>query len=68
MNLTPRELQVASLIKEGRTTKEIAEFLNVTPSAVNICRHGSATNWASTTERSISRRTSRSSPDILHFM
>lgn len=39
MNLTPRELQVASLIKEGKTTKEIAEFLNVTPSAVNICRH-----------------------------
>lgn len=39
MNLTPRELQIASLIKEGKTTKEIAEFLNVTPSAVNICRH-----------------------------
>jgi len=39
MNLTPRELQVAGLIKEGRSTKEIAEFLNVTPSAVNICRH-----------------------------
>jgi len=39
MNLAPRELQVASLIKEGKTTKEIAEFLNVTPSAVNICRH-----------------------------
>ncbi|NPV05784.1 MAG: PAS domain S-box protein [Syntrophaceae bacterium] len=39
MNLTPRELQVAGLIREGRSTKEIAEFLNVTPSAVNICRH-----------------------------
>ena len=39
MNLTPRELQVAGLIKEGRSTKEIAEFLNVTTSAVNICRH-----------------------------
>jgi PAS domain S-box-containing protein len=39
MNLTPRELQVASLIKEGKSTKEIAEFLNVSPSAVNICRH-----------------------------
>jgi PAS domain S-box-containing protein len=39
MNLTPRELQVASLIKEGKATKEIAEFLNVSPSAVNICRH-----------------------------
>jgi DNA-binding NarL/FixJ family response regulator len=39
MNLTPRELQVANLIKEGNTTKEIAEFLNVSLSAVNICRH-----------------------------
>jgi PAS domain S-box-containing protein len=39
MNLTPREIQVANLIKEGKTTKEIAEFLNVSPSAVNICRH-----------------------------
>jgi PAS domain S-box-containing protein len=39
MNLTPRELQVASLIKEGKATKEIAEFLNVSQSAVNICRH-----------------------------
>ncbi len=39
LNLTPRELQVASLIKEGKATKEIAEFLNVSQSAVNICRH-----------------------------
>ena len=39
MNLTPRELQVASLIKEGKGSKEIAGFLNVSPSAVNICRH-----------------------------
>jgi PAS domain S-box-containing protein len=39
MNLTPRELQVAGLIKEGKATKEIASFLNVSQSAVNICRH-----------------------------
>jgi PAS domain S-box-containing protein len=39
MNLTPRELQVANLIKEGNSTKEIAEFFHVTPSAVHICRH-----------------------------
>lgn len=39
LNLTTRELQIANLIKSGRTTKEIAGFLNVSPSAVNICRH-----------------------------
>lgn len=39
MNLTARELQVANLIKSGKTTKEIAGFLNVSPSAVNICRY-----------------------------
>ena len=38
-NLTNRELQVANLIKSGKTTKEIAAFLNVSPSAVNICRY-----------------------------
>ncbi len=39
LSLTPKEIQVANLIKEGKTTKEIAEFLNVSPSAINICRY-----------------------------
>lgn len=39
LNLTTRELQIANLIKSGKTTKEIAGFLNVSPSAVNICRY-----------------------------
>jgi len=39
LNLTNREVQVADLIKEGKTTKEIAVFLNVSDSAVNVYRY-----------------------------
>jgi PAS domain S-box-containing protein len=39
LNLTNREVQVANLIKEGKTTKEIAAFLNVSDSAVNVYRY-----------------------------
>lgn len=38
MNLTNREVQIAGLIKESRTTKEIAELLNISESAINIHR------------------------------
>ena len=38
-NLTNREVRVADLIKEGRLSKEIADFLNITESAVNIYRY-----------------------------
>lgn len=34
MHITPGELQVANLVKEGRTSKEIAEILNSTERAV----------------------------------
>jgi len=39
LSFTPREIEVASLIKEGRTTKEIAEFLGIATSAVDSHRN-----------------------------
>jgi PAS domain S-box-containing protein len=38
MNLTPKEIEVANLIKEGKTTKEIAEHMNVSKSAIDTHR------------------------------
>ncbi|MEQ8213186.1 MAG: PAS domain S-box protein [Smithellaceae bacterium] len=38
-NLTNREIQIANLIKEEKTTKEITEVLNLSESAVNIHRY-----------------------------
>jgi PAS domain S-box-containing protein len=37
-DLTPREIQVANLIKQGRTTKEIAKLLSITSNAVDFHR------------------------------
>jgi PAS domain S-box-containing protein len=37
-NLTPKEIQVASLIREGKTSKEIAEVLGVSARAVDFHR------------------------------
>jgi PAS domain S-box-containing protein len=37
-DLTPREIQVADLIKQGRTNKEIARLLNITASGVDFHR------------------------------
>jgi PAS domain S-box-containing protein len=38
-NLTPSEIQVASLIKEGRTSKEIAGILHISKSGVDFHRN-----------------------------
>ncbi len=38
-NLTPREIQIIDLIKEGKTTKEIAEILNSSQGAVDFHRN-----------------------------
>ncbi len=39
LNFTPREIEVSSFIKEGKTTKEIAEIMGVAPSAVDSHRN-----------------------------
>jgi PAS domain S-box-containing protein len=39
LNLTKREVQVANLLKEGKTTEEISAFLNISVSAVNVYRY-----------------------------
>ena len=36
--LTPREIDVAALVREGRTSKEIAEVLNISVSGVDFHR------------------------------
>jgi len=39
LDLTPREVQVATLVKEGKTTKEIAELLHSSTAAVDFHRN-----------------------------
>ncbi|MCP4714552.1 MAG: PAS domain S-box protein [Deltaproteobacteria bacterium] len=36
---TPREIQIANLIKEGKTTKEIADLLQITPRVIDFHRN-----------------------------
>ena len=40
MHLTPKEVQVAQLVKDGKRSKEIASILNVSSSAIDIYRYG----------------------------
>jgi len=39
MNLTPREIEVADLVRDGKTTKEIAQRLNSAPSSINFHKY-----------------------------
>jgi len=39
LNFTPKEIEVASLIKDGKTTKEIAEIMSVATSAIDSHRN-----------------------------
>ncbi len=38
INLTPKEIQVANLIKDGKTTKEIADIIGVCQGAISLHR------------------------------
>jgi DNA-binding CsgD family transcriptional regulator len=39
LNLTPTELQVASLVKKGRSSNEIAELMNLSPNTILFHRY-----------------------------
>ncbi|MCK4604902.1 MAG: PAS domain-containing protein, partial [Deltaproteobacteria bacterium] len=39
LKLTPTEIQVTNLVKQGKTTKEIAEFLNLATSTIDFHRN-----------------------------
>jgi len=38
LNFTPTELQVANLVKQGKTTKEIASILNLSAKTIEFHR------------------------------
>jgi len=38
LELTPREIQIANLVKEGKTTKEMTDILNISATAVDFHR------------------------------
>jgi DNA-binding CsgD family transcriptional regulator len=37
--LPPKEIQIADLMKKGKTTKEISQILNLSPRTIDIHRH-----------------------------
>ena len=39
LNLTPTEMQIASLVKDGRNSYEIAELMNLSPNTILFPRH-----------------------------
>ena len=49
--LTPQEMQVASLVKDGKTSKEIADILNVSETTVNFHRKNLRVKFGLTNQR-----------------
>ena len=49
--LTPQEIQVAGLVKDGKTSKEIAEILNVSETTVNFHRKNLRVKFGLTNQR-----------------
>ena len=49
--LTPQEMQVAALVKDGKTSKEIADVLNVSETTVNFHRKNLRTKFGLTNKR-----------------
>ncbi len=39
MHLSPKEIQIANFVKDGKSSKEIAEYFNVTTAAVDVYRY-----------------------------
>lgn len=53
--LTPQELQVATLVKNGKTTREIADILIISPAAVSFHRANLRTKFGLRSRRSTLR-------------
>ncbi|MGB5749871.1 MAG: LuxR C-terminal-related transcriptional regulator [Desulfobacterales bacterium] len=49
--LTPQEMQIAALVKDGKTSKEIADVLNVSESTVNFHRKNLRVKFGLTNKR-----------------
>jgi len=49
--LTPKEIQVATLVKDGKTSKEIAEILIVSEATVNFHRKKLRAKFGLTNQR-----------------
>ena len=50
-DLTPKEIEVVSYLKDGRTTKQIAELLGVSPRAIGFTAIISERSWDWTKRR-----------------
>jgi len=51
LNLTPREIQIANLVKEGKTSKEIAKLMNVSPGTIEIHRKNMRSKFGTKNKR-----------------